>query len=240
LIATRSVALGSKVATGIGEFLSTGEEVVASVRQVGVQLSDLGVQVRNRGVALLDLLLEVVDVGKRSEDSRTLDTSLHRDVALHGMGAHSRDASVLADHVVRLITVKSITGNLTVALRNGGVGVHNAARQRWRHPVVEEAVATVRDANGCQGVHDVDREGLVGVFRVIFILDVKDVRAKKSLSGSIDTGTEASSVINRLENGGSAIRMTEMVGTDHVIMRHGEGFLGEIEMVLLLEPLEEL
>ena len=156
------------------------------------------------------------------------------------MSVHSRDASVLADHVVRLVAVESITRDLTVALGDSGVGVHDAARQWWRHSVVEEAVATVRDANGCQGVHDVDREGLVGVFRVIFILDVEDVRAKKSLSGSIDTGTEASSVIDRLENGGSAIRMTEMVGTDHVIMRHGEGFLGGIEMVLLLEPLEEL
>ena len=92
---------------------------------------------------------------------------------------------------------------------------------------MEEAEATVRDTNGCQGVQDVDCEGLVGGSRVIYVLDIEQVRAEKSLSGSIDTDTEASSVIDRLEDVRSAIRMTEVVGTDHVILRHGEGFLGE-------------
>ena len=99
---------------------------------------------------------------------------------------------------------------------------------------MEEAVATVRDANGCQGVQDVDCEGLVGGLRVFYIVDVEEVHAKKSLSGSIDTDTEANCVIDRLEDGGSTICMTEVVGAMVKV------FLGGIEVVLLLEPLEEL
>ena len=181
-----------------------GHVVQVCIRRVQLILESLDLPLE-----LGNLRLENGRIRRRWQyGSGTRETNLHPELAVHRMGEHSHDATVLALHVVMLIAEVTEAHDLGVAFGDRKHGDHSTSRHVGCATARKEVITAGRNVDVRHRVHDVNDVSFVGVLGAIPVGDLKELAITRC-GGAENADAEGRTVIFGLEVIVEAVRMME-------------------------------